>query len=48
VGEIDLVHRAEMPVVRAGTHTYDIEEQIVGGFTLQLQAVNVTPMARRR
>jgi hypothetical protein len=37
VGEIDLVHRAELPVVKKGTRT--IEEQIVGGFTLQLRAV---------
>jgi hypothetical protein len=37
-----------MPVVKPGTHSYDIEEQIVGGFTLQLRAVEVTPMARRR
>lgn len=36
-GEIDLVHRAEMPIVKKGTHT--LEEQIVGGFTLQLRAV---------
>lgn len=48
VGELDLVHRAEMPVARAGTHSYEIEEKVVGGFTLQLRAVNVTPMARRR
>ena len=39
VGEIDLVHRTEMPKMRPGTHCYDIEEEIVGGFTLQLQAV---------
>ncbi len=47
-GEIDLVHRAEIPVVRTGTHSYDIEEQIVGGFTLQLRAVDITPPHRRR
>jgi hypothetical protein len=46
-GELDLVHRTEMPVVRPGTHSYDIEEQIVGGFTLQLRAVDITPYARR-
>jgi hypothetical protein len=37
VGEIDLVHRAELPVVKKGIRT--IEEQTVGGFTLQLRAV---------
>jgi len=37
VGEIDLVHRAEVPVVKKGIRT--IEEQTVGGFTLQLRAV---------
>jgi hypothetical protein len=48
VGELDLVHRTQMPVVRAGTHSYEIEEKIVGGFTLQLRAVDVTPPAHRR
>jgi hypothetical protein len=48
LGEIDLVHRAEMPTVRHGTHSYDIEERVVGGFTLQLRAVDVTPMAKGR
>jgi hypothetical protein len=37
-GEIDLVHRTELAVVKPGTHSYDIEEQIVGGFTRQLRA----------
>ena len=48
VGELDLVHRTEMPVVRAGTHSYEIEEKVVGGFTLQLRAVDVTLPAHRR
>ena len=47
VGEIDLVHHTEMPTVRHGTHSYDIEERIVGGFTLQLRAVDVTPHSNR-
>jgi hypothetical protein len=48
IGEIDLVHHADVPRVRPGTHSYDVEDQIVGGFTLQLRAVDVTPLARRR
>jgi hypothetical protein len=48
VGEIDMVHRTELPKVRPGTHTYDIKEEVVGGFTLQLRAVDVTPWAARR
>jgi len=48
VGEVDVVHRTEMPEVRKGTHSYEIKEEIVGGFTLQLRAVDVTPMTRRR
>ncbi len=46
-GELDLVHRTEMPVVRTGTHSYDIEEQVVGGFTLQLWAVDIGRPAAR-
>jgi hypothetical protein len=48
VGEIDLVHFTEMPTVRPGTHTYDIEERVVGGFTLQVRAVDVTPISKGR
>ena len=48
IGEIDLVHYADVPRVRPGTHSYDVEDQIVGGFTLQLRAVDITPFARRR
>jgi hypothetical protein len=48
VGEIDLVHMTEMPTVRPGTRTYDIEERVVGGFTLQVRAVDVTLISKGR
>jgi len=43
LGELDLVHLAELPVVRKKTHSYDIEEHVVGGFTLLLRAVDGMP-----
>ena len=38
LGDVDLVHRAVMPKLRPGTRCYDLEEVVVGGFTLQLRA----------
>lgn len=40
LGDVELVHRALMPKLRPGTRCYDLEEEVVGGFTLQLRAVD--------
>jgi hypothetical protein len=38
LGEINFVHRAELPKLRPGTRSFDIEETIAGGFTILLRA----------
>lgn len=38
LGEITLVHRADLPRLVAGTRCFEIEETIAGGFTLVLRA----------
>lgn len=47
VGEIDLVHYAEVPRVNEATRCFDFEERVVGGFTLQLRAVDTTSFGKR-
>jgi hypothetical protein len=40
VGEIEVVHFTELAKVPPGTRASDIKEEVVGGFTLQLEAVH--------
>jgi hypothetical protein len=48
VGELDLVHHAAMPKLVPGTRCFDIEETVVGGFTLILRAFDPVEAARAR
>ncbi|MFP3556905.1 hypothetical protein SB861_40260 [Paraburkholderia sp. SIMBA_049] len=38
LGEINLVHRADVPKLTPGTRCFEIEDTIVGGFTILLRA----------
>ncbi len=38
LGVVDLVHRAEMPRLAPGSRCFDLHEEVVGGFTMQLRA----------
>jgi len=38
LGEINIVHRAELPKLKPGTLCFEIEEIVAGGFTILLRA----------